>query len=137
MDNFILSEFEEQVNFRTQEILNQKIQKLRRTEQINSAFFIAIEAELGSEIAHYVVYECLNKGRLSCDYRTINSAYKKVEGNFHHRNMLKAISALYRMQFTDDKLTIYNLRTIVKHHTACDHCGTIAKKVQEYLDKNL
>ena len=132
-----IDEFQNKVDDRATDILNKKLNKLRRIEKVNAIFMVALEEQLNTELAEFIVYECLNKGRIANNYGTVRKAYIKIGDDIHNRRMMYVVSALYRLQFTTDKSMISQLNSTIKYNTACDHCGAIATKIKKYLDKNL
>jgi hypothetical protein len=128
--------FEQKIEERTAQVLNQRIKNIEKIEKFNALFMVALEPHVGQELAEYIV-NCLNEGRNSCNgYYTVAKAYHKLEGDLHKRNMLKLVRALYQRHYESDKKIISRLNSEIKTITACDHCGQIAQQIKEYIESN-
>ena len=134
--------FAERVKATAQDTIEEKVNQyktyLERVEHINATFKVAIENTFSEELVNFIIQK-LDEGRKHSDWSTMNAVYHKIE-NLHQRQLVLALSALYRLQFLDlssaDKKTktrISQLRSQIKYATLCDHCGSIAKEITEYL----
>lgn len=134
--------FAERVQATAEQTIDQKVNEyktyLEKVEHINATFKVAIENTFSEELVNFIIQK-LDEGRKHSDWSTMNAVYHKIE-NLHQRQLVLALSALYRLQFLDlssaDKKTktrISQLRSQIKYATLCDHCGSIAKEITEYL----
>lgn len=126
--------FESKVDNRTEAVVAQRLKAIERFERVNSVFFVALEQHLDQDTANLVV-ECLDRGRKSNNYSSMMKAYRAVGTDIHKRNMLRMVSAIYRKHFTTGKT--YQLDSIIKYASSCDHCCDLAIKLQQYLNTNL
>jgi hypothetical protein len=130
--------FEQKIEDRTIEVLNKRMKNLEKIEKFNALFVIALEPHLGLELAEFVV-DCLNEGRKDNNrYYSFLRAYPKVRGDIHKRAMLRMVRALYQRHYTDpaDKAIVSKLNSEIKYASACDHCGNLARQVQDYVQNN-
>ena len=133
--------FEEQVQTRAQQVVRERIERMEKRlepfERVNACFFLALEPHIGEAFAKFVV-DSLDEGRRTNNYSTMVKVYAKIAKDMHRRNMIKAVSAIYRKHFCspDKRHYRYQMDSIIKYATACPHCGDLAQKVQTYLDAN-
>ena len=52
--------------------------------------------------------------------------WKGIKGDLEKRQLLKLISATYRVKYSRNLPLVYSLRSEIKYAKACPHCGKIA-----------
>jgi hypothetical protein len=124
--------------------LNDAIVQLQNQQQVSGAhsdelapFHAWLQVELtpffGAKSAKLIV-DKLNRSRAIGDFRHFTPVYKLVESDIEKRQLMKAVSAVYRYKFggfrTSDK---YSLRSEIKYAKACPHCGALAQTLVNRL----
>ena len=121
----------------------QKIKNLLKKESEASDFdafvkneIIDVFSEPTAENIIKVAKECRRNG----NFLMFNAVYqwKTIYGDLKKRNVLKLISAVYRIRYTKSLCKypkIYSLKSDVKYATACSDCGSIAKNLYMRLVK--
>ena len=62
--------------------------------------------------------------------------WKVIKGDLNKRNLLKLISATYRVKYSNKGDTfVYSLRSDIKYAKACPHCGKLASAFYDRLVK--
>jgi transcriptional regulator NrdR family protein len=61
--------------------------------------------------------------------------WKSVKGNLEKRQLLKLISATYRVKYSRNKPLVYSLRSEIKYAKACPECGKLASAFYDRLVK--
>jgi hypothetical protein len=61
--------------------------------------------------------------------------WKSVKGNLEKRQLLKLISATYRVKYSRNKPLVYSLRSEIKYAKACPECGKLASAFYNRLVK--
>lgn len=125
-------------------ILNDRIATLSEqnkilTEVENFDLFMiqTITPTFGEETARNIV-RVLQKCRREEDFRYFIGVYhwRSLYGNIQYRQMLKLISAAYRIRYAKNHdNNRYSLASEIKYATACDHCGKLAKALRNRLVK--
>lgn len=142
----IAETFADKVEQKTEEQIEKKVtaykKKINKVEYINNCFRVAIEDQFNPEMVELII-NCLDKGRKANDWGCMMAVYGKIKDN-HKRQLILAISALYRLQFIDkatkDKQIrgrMYVLQSQLRYATICDECGKIAKDITQFLESKL
>ena len=112
-------------------------QKIEEVARINATFQVILEDSLGAAASEQIV-RMLDKSRMSNNtFHQFVGAYTLpgIKNDLHKRNLLMVVSAIYRLKVKDlSKSQRASLRSIVKYHTLCDHCGNIAKELVNRLE---
>lgn len=135
--------FAEKVDQKAEESIQTKVSKykkrINKVEYINNCFRIAIQDYFDEAMVDFIIKN-LDEGRKANDWGNMIRVYNKIKDN-HLRQLVLAMSALYRLQFIDKatkdrkiRTRISQLRSQVKYATICDTCGMIAREVTEYLE---
>ena len=61
--------------------------------------------------------------------------WKGIKGDLEKRQLLKLISATYRVKYSRNLPLVYSLRSEIKYAKACPHCGKIASAFYDRLVK--
>ena len=61
--------------------------------------------------------------------------WKGIKGNLEKRQLLKLISATYRVKYSRNVPLVYSLRSEIKYAKACPHCGALASAFYDRLVK--
>jgi len=62
--------------------------------------------------------------------------WKGIKGNLEKRQLLKLISATYRVKYAEKgDSQVYSLRSDIKYAKACPHCGALASAFYDRLVK--
>jgi hypothetical protein len=82
-----------------------------------------------------MISDKLNRSRAIGDFRYFIPVYQElVKGDLQKRQLLKAISAVYRYKFGGYKNPEqYSLRSEIKYAAACPECGHLAKTMMDRL----
>lgn len=82
-----------------------------------------------------LISDKLNRSRAIADFRYFIPVYQElVKGDLQKRQMLKAISAVYRYKFGGYKNPEkYALRSEIKYAAACPECGALAQVMMNRL----
>ena len=135
--------FAERVDQKAEEQIEKKVKvykkRINKVEYLNNCFRVAIEDHFDAEMTDLIV-KSLDQGRKAGDWACMLSVYGKIKDH-HKRQLILALSALYRMQFIDQntkndkqRKRLYQLRSQLKYATICDTCGMIAREVTQYLE---
>ena len=119
--------------------LAQPVAPVVSNEPVELAPFNAfLEVELtpyfGAKGATFIVDKL--KLSLKCNnFVYLIPAYKLAKGDLHKRQLLKAVSAVYRYKFGvyDLRSSKYSLKSEIKYAKACDHCGKLAQVLVDRL----
>ena len=118
----------------------QQIQQVSVNEPVELAPFNAfLTVELtpyfGAKGATMIV-EKLRRCRAIADFRYFIPIYKMAGDDLKKRQLLKAVSAVYRYKFGGYKNPEqYSLRSEIKYAAACDDCGELANILVNRLKK--
>jgi hypothetical protein len=82
-----------------------------------------------------MISDKLNRSRAIGDFRYFIPVYQElVKGDLQKRQLLKAISAVYRYKFGGYRNPEqYSLRSEIKYAAACPECGHLAKTMMDRL----
>lgn len=71
------------------------------------------------------------------NYLRFGSVYqwKGIKGNLEKRQLLKLVSAVYRVKYSRNKPLVYSLRSEIKYAKACPECGKLASAFYDRLVK--
>ena len=61
--------------------------------------------------------------------------WKGIKGDLEKRQLLKLISATYRVKYSRNLPLVYSLRSEIKYAKACPHCGALASAFYDRLVK--
>lgn len=136
--------FAERVDQKAEEQIQKKVKnykkKINKVEYLNNCFRVAIEDHFDSDMTDLII-KSLDQGRKAGDWACMLSVYGKIKDH-HKRQLILALSALYRMQFINQntkdekqRKRLYQLRSQLKYATICDTCGMIAREVTQYLER--
>ena len=92
----------------------------------------------GQQLAESIVDKLEKCAKMYCpDFRHFIGMYQKV-GNIEQRQLLKTISAVYRLKFghyANAQSHKSSLRSIIKYASICPHCGKLAQSFIVRLQK--
>ena len=92
----------------------------------------------GQQLAESIVAKLEKCAKMYCpDFRHFIGMYQKV-GNIEQRQLLKTISAVYRLKFghyANAQSHKSSLRSIIKYASICPHCGKLAQSFIVRLQK--
>jgi predicted RNA-binding Zn-ribbon protein involved in translation (DUF1610 family) len=121
-----------------QETMNQlqgQIKILTDAEEFDVFVQKEIAPYFGESTAENIVtmlQKCRKEGN---NYQLFNPVYqwKNIHGDLQKRQLLKLISAVYRIKYQKISSNIYSLRSDVKYAKACPECGKIAESFYNRL----
>jgi hypothetical protein len=97
-------------------------------ETFNEFLIRQITPHFGADNAGLIVGRLDHCLRQTCpDFRGFIGMYRKA-ATIEHRQLLRMISAAYRLKFTQFRSDAYlsSIKSIIKYSTICPHCGAIA-----------
>lgn len=109
--------------------LEGQIKTLSEAEDFDVFVQKEIAPYFGESTAEHIVnilQKCRKEGN---NYQLFNPVYqwKSIHGDLQKRQLLKLISAVYRIKYQKKGSNIYSLRSDVKYAKACPECGKIAE----------
>lgn len=114
-----------------------QISTLTEQEEFDKFIQTQIEPYFGATTAESIV-RLLDKCRRNNNYVYFTASYqwKSVYGDLKKRQLLKLISAVYRVKYNKmSKKSTYSLRSEIKYAKACDDCGELARVLYDRLHK--
>lgn len=99
------------------------------TELAHFDSFLTVELTpfFGAKESKMIVDRLIRCRKLG-DFRYLIPTYKLVKDDLKKRQLLKAVSAVYRYKFGGYKnVDKYSLRSEIKYASACHECGELAK----------
>lgn len=145
--NTKIQELQEQIlNLsKTVEVVNQTILKIGqeiKSELESEDFDVFIQKEIapyfGESTAENIIRMLQLCRRNGNNFLHFNPVYqwKGIHGDLQKRQLLKLISAVYRVKYTKKGSTnVYSLRSDIKYAKACPECGAIAATFYDRLIK--
>lgn len=119
------------------EELNQSVRSLEEAETFDVFIQKAISKYFGDSTSKNIV-KILQKCRLENNFQFFTAVYqwKGIHGDLKKRQLLKIISAVYRIKYNQRKSSnYYSLRSEIKYAKACHECGQLAGVFYNRLKK--
>lgn len=102
-------------------------------------FDVFIQSEItpyfGETTADNIIKRLQHCRREGNNYQLFTPVYqwKTVHGDLQKRQVLKLISAVYRIKYNRKDNNIYSLKSDIKYAKACPECGRIASALYDRL----
>jgi predicted RNA-binding Zn-ribbon protein involved in translation (DUF1610 family) len=115
--------------------INSQIKNLTEAENFDVFVQNEISAYFGKETAENIIKRlktCRIEGN---NYQLFSPVYhwKSVRGNLKNRQLLKLISAVYRIKYLKKDGNVYALKSDLKYAKECPECGSIASSLYDRL----
>mgnify|MGYP003338486891 CR=1 FL=1 len=119
----------------TMESINSQIKHLTEAEDFDVFMQSEITPYFGDSTAENIIrvlQKCRKEGN---NYQMFTPVYqwKSVYGDLQKRQLLKLISAVYRIKYNRKDTNLYSLRSDIKYAKACPECGRIANSLYDRL----
>ena len=102
-------------------------------------FDVFIQSEItpyfGEDTAENIMKRLQQCRREGNNYQLFSPVYqwKSVHGDLQKRQVLKLISAVYRIKYNRKDSNVYSLKSDIKYAKACPECGRIASALYDRL----
>ena len=111
--------------------------RIASLEKVNVSFELVLSNYFHDEEVDFIM-EKLNFCRRISDFGHMGSVYSIYKDSPEHREAMKAICAMYRLNVKNYKedstqSALYTDRSIVKYSTNCPDCGDLAKSIVDDL----
>lgn len=111
--------------------------RIASVEKVNVSFELVLSSYFHDEEVDFIM-EKLNFCRRISDFGHMGSVYSIYKDSPEHREAMKAICAMYRLNVKNYKedstqSALYTDRSIVKYSTNCSDCGDLAKAIIDDL----
>ena len=117
--------------------INSKIKTLTEAEEFDVFMLNEMTPFFGEDTSRHIV-KVLQKCRTEDhNYLHFSPVYqwKGIKGDLEKRQLLKLISATYRVKYSRNVPLVYSLRSEIKYAKACPHCGALASAFYDRLVK--
>lgn len=117
--------------------LNTKIRAITEAEEFDNFIQQELVPYFGESTSENII-KVLQKCRTESNnylYFTPVYQWKGIKGDLEKRQLLKLVSATYRIKYSRNVPLVYSLRSEIKYAKACPHCGALASVFYDRLVK--
>lgn len=119
--------------------LEAQAQVKAQVQDVDVTFCTFLSIELSRHFVPVVadeIVEKLKRCRKIGDYQYFTTAYRFANGDYHNRQLLKLVSAAYRLKFGNFPRSYqYCLKSEIKYAKMCPECGEFAAILYDRMKK--
>lgn len=137
LDSKLVSLISDVTQARIERMSEEYRNRIESVEKVNVSFELVLSSYFHDEEVDFIM-EKLNFCRRISDFGHMGSVYSIYKDSPEHREAMKAICAMYRLNVKNYKedstqSALYTDRSIVKYSTNCSDCGDLAKAIVDDL----